>query len=246
MRFLHRHLHRIFLVLTVLALGGCELLGFFPDDEPSALETVDVVNQADESVYVMAMTQDVMSRIYLAPEIEPEADHPNILAHGEVLEADFEDGLHKGEVAVFVLYVESGDDSYRLSAIVDRTYEQLERQSFRYTIKPGDLGQIELEVHLNNSFNDDRVRVKIDGHEVFDGRVTTNYVLSLAEVIQLTKSSGSHEIEVQVNDGDPSSTTFDLDHPLYILVRYYPEDLPTYNIQEGIYFDITEERPMYD
>lgn len=106
--------------------------------------------------------------------------------------------------------------------------------------------QLDLEVHLGSDFNDDRVRVAIDGREVFDDRVTTNHVLSLAEVIELQRPPGRYRIDVQVNHDHQAWTTFDLDRPLFVGVGYHVEPIPRYNIAAGIAIHVTDTRPVYD
>lgn len=105
---------------------------------------------------------------------------------------------------------------------------------------------LDLEVHLTSQFNDDHVRVAIDGREVFDERVTTVDVLSLAEVVELKSSSGRHRIDVDVNGSYHASERFYLDRPKYAIVRFYKEPLPRYQISEGILIDVTDRRPVYD
>ncbi len=102
------------------------------------------------------------------------------------------------------------------------------------------------EVHLNNGFDDDRVRVEIDGQTVFDERVTTDDVWSLAEVLKLQRPEGTHHIRAVVNGSEEGAASFELDRELFIHVRYYREALPSHGIPEGVVIEIREHRPVYD
>lgn len=246
MRFVRRHLHRILLVVVILAVGGCELLGFNPDGDGSSPRAVRVVNETNQRLYLLAFTQDALSRISLVYEFEIEPEHPYVLSPGETRDVDFGEGFGPGDEAVFIPYAPVEEGKYRLAAMINRSYEHLRRRSFRFGIRPDDLNQIELEIHLTNSYEDDRVRVRLDGREVFDGRVTTDYTVSLAEVIHLKESAGPSEIEVLVNNTHSASTTIDLDEPLFVQVQFYRDDLPHFRIVEGIFFTVLRERPLYD
>lgn len=104
----------------------------------------------------------------------------------------------------------------------------------------------QFEIHLNNNFDDDYVRIEIDGKPVFNKRITTDYIWSLAEIIELERPEGTHHINVVVNGNEEGKRSFELDDMLYIHVRYYHEPLPDSNISEGIKIDFNTEPPMYD
>lgn len=111
----------------------------------------------------------------------------------------------------------------------------------------GQAGDLQaFEVHLNSQFSNDRVQVFIDGKEVFDERVTTLDVLSLAEVIALKRPAGHHRIEVVVNRKERKAATFSLTEALYIHVWYRPEGIPELNIPQGIAIEPSRHRPIYD
>jgi hypothetical protein len=103
-----------------------------------------------------------------------------------------------------------------------------------------------LEIHLQNSFDGDAVRVTIDDMPVFAGAVTTDYVWSLAKIIELERPQGSHRVTVVVNETHRASATVTLDRPLYLGVRFYPEPLPRLSIDEGVVIDVTDQRFVYD
>ncbi len=103
-----------------------------------------------------------------------------------------------------------------------------------------------LEAHLQNSFDGDAVRVMIDDAPVFTGAVTTDYVWSLAKIIELERPQGRHRVTVVVNEAHRASATFTLDRPLYLGVRFYPEPLQRLSIEEGVVIDVSDQRFAYD
>lgn len=102
------------------------------------------------------------------------------------------------------------------------------------------------EVHLQNNFDEDRVRVEIDGEVVFNDRVSTDYLWSLAEVVVLKAPEGKRRLRVVVNGSEEGKAQFNLDKKLYIGVRYYKEPIPSLEIPEGIVMDVSEEEFIYD
>lgn len=53
-------------------------------------------------------------------------------------------------------------------------------------------------VDLQSQFFHDSVQVQVDGRIVFEGRVTTNNILSLAKSISVQATSGRHDVSVHV------------------------------------------------
>lgn len=106
--------------------------------------------------------------------------------------------------------------------------------------------ELAFEVHVKNNFQNDHVRLAIDGMVVFDERVTTNYVWSLAEIIKLKRPMGTHQVKVVVNGSEQGESTFELDRPLFIHVRYYSKPIPELSIPKGVLVEVSEQRPMYD
>lgn len=104
---------------------------------------------------------------------------------------------------------------------------------------------VDFEVHLNNNFNNDLVQVEIDKKVVLNERVTTNHVLSLAEIIKLKRPAGKHSIKITVN-GRKEESIFMLDCKLFIHVRYYSEAIPGLNIPKGVVINISKYPPLYD
>lgn len=60
-------------------------------------------------------------------------------------------------------------------------------------------------VDLQSQFFDDSLRVQVDGQMVFEGRATTDNILSLAKSISVNASSGRHHVHVEV--ADPNAGT---------------------------------------
>ena len=96
------------------------------------------------------------------------------------------------------------------------------------------------EVHLQSSFEDDHVRVEIDGQVVFDGRVTTAHVAGLAERIKLERPTGRHRIRVIVNDLEAVEKRFRLNERLTVAVQYYAEAWPQQSIPQGVTIKVFE------
>lgn len=115
---------------------------------------------------------------------------------------------------------------------------------------PGEGGKQEglqsFEVHLNSQFDNDRVQVRIDGREVFDERVTTLDVLSLAHILKLERPAGPHLLEVVVAGRTRADTTFYLADPQYIQVWYADPANASVMGHTGIRLEISRERPLYD
>ena len=96
------------------------------------------------------------------------------------------------------------------------------------------------EVHLQSSFDQDHVRVELDGRTVFDGRVTTAHVAGLAERIELERPTGTHRIRVTVNDLEAVEKRFKLDERLTVAVQYYAEAWPQQKIPQGVTIKVFE------
>jgi hypothetical protein len=86
--------------------------------------------------------------------------------------------------------------------------------------EPGNGEEYKLNVHLWNHFDDDLVSVLIDGDEIFKGKVTTNYTLSLAAYTSSLRSSGSHTVAVIVNHLLVDIKTISLNSELWVGVDF--------------------------
>lgn len=80
-----------------------------------------------------------------------------------------------------------------------------------------------LGVDVQSSFDQDRVQVFIDGQEVINKRLQTNYSLGVCFVdgqITTTKNEGNHKIKIIVNNAATKTETFSLNNNLYIGINY--------------------------
>lgn len=86
-----------------------------------------------------------------------------------------------------------------------------------------DLKFFDLNIHVQSSFEGDKVQVLIDGEELLNKQLQTNYVLDLSYPdgqILTKKQKGRHEIKVIVNDTFSKTDKFTLDSDFYIGVNY--------------------------
>lgn len=83
-------------------------------------------------------------------------------------------------------------------------------------------GPESLRVDFQTVFDDDRVRVELDGALVFDGRVTTDGALSLAESVDLSIPEGAHDLRVEVG-GASAEAAFVAGDIVFVAVGYDPE-----------------------
>lgn len=69
--------------------------------------------------------------------------------------------------------------------------------------------RVALRVDIQSQFDDDRVRVEVGGVPVFDGRVTTEDVLSLAEIVEAQVPPGETTLRATVNGAARAEVTLD-------------------------------------
>jgi hypothetical protein len=84
----------------------------------------------------------------------------------------------------------------------------------------------DVDVDVQASFDQDRVQVFMDGRELLDKTLQTNYLLSLCTdggQIKTTESEGRHTIKVIVNGTVKQEESFDLKNRLYIGVNFDKE-----------------------
>jgi hypothetical protein len=80
-------------------------------------------------------------------------------------------------------------------------------------------------LHLQNGWNNDDVRIDIDGNEVYhNDSVLTNNVLGFADSDSTTQTYGNHEIKVDVNNGFIYTEHFDLHQTMWIGMSLNPSD----------------------
>ena len=99
-----------------------------------------------------------------------------------------------------------------------------------------------LGIDVQSSFNQDNVRVLIDGQKLLHKQLQTNYILGVCyqdgQIVTTTKS-GEHEISVIVNNTTTKTETINLHDDLYIGINYDPQ-------RNEISFLYSAHRFMYD
>jgi hypothetical protein len=107
------------------------------------------------------------------------------------------------------------------------------------TISPTSKTQL-LEVHLWQVFEDDAVRVALDGEPIFEGVVSTNHIFTLAKRIPTRVAQGDHELKITVNKRWTGAVRFAVEKPLYIGVSFFR------NRADGPFdFRFLDEEPLY-
>ncbi|MGN6491527.1 MAG: hypothetical protein ACTHLE_05975 [Agriterribacter sp.] len=79
-----------------------------------------------------------------------------------------------------------------------------------------------LGIDVQSSFNQDSVRIFIDGQELINKRLQTNYALGVCFVdgqVTTALNEGQHEIKVSINNAITKTETFNLHNNLYIGVN---------------------------
>lgn len=84
-------------------------------------------------------------------------------------------------------------------------------------------GSESLTVDLRTNFDNDLVRVKLDGALIYEGRVTTNLSQGLAERATFSVSEGEHHIRVEVGGRASAAATFEAGTAVFVGVSYNPE-----------------------
>lgn len=97
--------------------------------------------------------------------------------------------------------------------------------------------RVPLRIDIQSQFDDDRVRLEVGGVPVFDGRVTTEDVLSLARVVEASVPPGETVMEAIVNDGPRARIDLDPSAPGVVGVGF---DGRTVSVQRF------ETAPLYD
>lgn len=104
------------------------------------------------------------------------------------------------------------------------------------------LNTFTLGIDVQSSFDGDVVQVVIDGQEVINKQLQTNYVLGVCYEdgqITTTANEGSHEIKVVVNNAVTEIETFTMSNDLYIGIGFNPQT-------NDITFVYANERFLYD
>ncbi len=94
-----------------------------------------------------------------------------------------------------------------------------------------------LHLHLEAGFDNDSVKLYIDGNRVFNDVVTTSPLIGLAEAIIIQQPEGVFEMTIEVNNREMAVEDILIDEELYVLMNFY-NDLPT--------IDTSTTAPGYD
>ena len=113
-------------------------------------------------------------------------------------------------------------------------------------IGPVDSEIVDFEIHFQNNFDNDDVLLKLDNNNIYAGKLTTDYVWSLAKAFQLQAYSGQHTLFVNLNNSYTYQERFTLTDGLYILIRYYDDDHPEWEVTKGLNIRFTNTAPIYD
>ena len=104
----------------------------------------------------------------------------------------------------------------------------------------------QLEIHLQSSFSGERVQVMIDGILVYDAEVSTDQRIGLADVIQLQRTQGRHQIEVVVDGRYHVEESFQLRDRLFIAVSFFEQSIPEAGLEEGVHLAFLDSTINYD
>ena len=95
-----------------------------------------------------------------------------------------------------------------------------------------------IELHLWQAYDNEEVQINIDDRVVFSDAVTTDDILSLAAIIPITISTGSHLIGVTVHGTPEAESKFSTRDLAVIAVSYSPQE-------EKISFEFLDFYPAY-
>lgn len=103
-----------------------------------------------------------------------------------------------------------------------------------------------VELHFQSFYTGQRAVATINGYRVFDGRLTTEAVLSLAEIAEIEVAGGEQRLRVSVAGFEATETFTVGDEPVYVGIRFQaPIDDPPVEFI-GVRLDVTNERFIYD
>lgn len=97
--------------------------------------------------------------------------------------------------------------------------------------------RVPLRVDIQTQFADDRVRLEVGGVPIFDDRVTTEDVLSLAEIVRSNVPPGPTTLVVRVNGGPEGTLDLDPSGDGVVAVGFDGSDVSVV---------LLEEAPLYD
>lgn len=97
----------------------------------------------------------------------------------------------------------------------------------------------QLRIDLQSGYSDTQVKIFLDNYTVFDDKVSTNDVVSVAAIIPLEVNAGTHYLKVTVNNLLTKETLFTIGDALYIGVNYSSSNL-------NIMFNFSDSAFLYD
>ena len=97
----------------------------------------------------------------------------------------------------------------------------------------------QLRIDLQSGYSDTQVKIFLDNYTVFDDKVSTNDVVSVAAIIPLEVNAGTHYLKVTVNNLLTKETLFTIGDKLYIGVNYSPSNL-------NVMFNFSDSAFLYD
>ena len=97
--------------------------------------------------------------------------------------------------------------------------------------------RVALRVDIQSQFDDDRVRVEVGGVPVFDDRVTTEALLSLAKIVEADVPPGETTLEATVNGGPSATLSLDPAAPGVVVIGFDGRDVSV---------GLAEQAPLYD
>jgi hypothetical protein len=77
-------------------------------------------------------------------------------------------------------------------------------------------------IDLTNSYNQDEVKVILDGKILLDESLQSNHSTGFAKILRVEKTEGNHTLKVIVNGTVQNEKSFSVKDDLYIFVNYNP------------------------
>jgi len=97
----------------------------------------------------------------------------------------------------------------------------------------------EIYIHLQGGFNDNDVKVSIDGNQVYHKQhITTNNLLGLADVDSTLQQNGDHSIRVDIDSTITYVQSFTLQNTIWCGINLNPND--------STVFIFSDEKFLYD
>ena len=108
------------------------------------------------------------------------------------------------------------------------------------------IGADALEIHLQSSFQGERVQVDLDGRRVYDAPVVTDHRIGLADVIHLERAEGVHRIEVTVDGRHRAARAFELKDHLFVGILFSERAIPEAGVEAGVRLRFSDIGFVYD